>query len=57
MKPDLRQQINRIIESFSLAMFLLGFTFALASYVFARLAAPEWLERLEKNARVEEARP
>ncbi len=57
MKPDLRQQLNDIIASFFPAMFLLGVTFALASYVFARLAAPEWLERLENNARVEEARP
>lgn len=57
MKPDLRQQLNDIIASFFPAMFLLGITFALASYVFAKLAAPEWLERLEKNVRVEEARP
>jgi hypothetical protein len=57
MKPDLRQQLNDIIASFFPAMFLLGITFALASYVFAKLAAPEWLERLEKNNPSEIAKP
>jgi len=57
MKPDLRQQLNRIITNFAPPVFLLGITFALASYVFAKLAAPEWLERLEKNAQIQEVKP
>jgi len=57
MKPDLRQQLNRIITNFVPPVFLLGFTFALVSYVLVRCSAPKWIERLEKNVRVEEARP
>lgn len=57
MKPDLRQQLNHIITNFAPPVFLLGFTFALVSYVIVRCSAPKWIERLEKNVRVEEARP
>ena len=57
MKPDLRQQLNRIITNFVPPVFLLGFTFALVSYVLVRYSAPKWVECLEKNVRVEEARP
>jgi len=57
MKPDLRQQLNRIITNFVPPVFLLGFTFALVSYVLVRCSAPKWIERLEKNAQIQEVKP
>jgi hypothetical protein len=46
-RRTLRQELTRIFWLGFEAAFLLGITVALATYVFTKLYAPEWLINLE----------